>query len=342
MEFTEKDMKRIALTLLVLVLAVLVFFTLKPVLFAIIGGLILAYIFFPVYKWIEKRVKYKSLAAALVSVIVLIIIFLPLWFLAPVMMERIFEVFQFSQEIDIGRFVASLIPKVSDQLANQISEATNNAINKLTSLILNSIVEFLLDFGVVALNLLLVAFVFFFALREEAVLREFVSGLSPLDKTQEKALLKQFKDITQSIVYGQIVIGIIQGILAGLGLFIFKVPHAIVLTAIAITLSIIPVIGPSLVYIPVTAYLLFTVNPLLAIGYLLYNVLFVSSVDNILRTHWVSRKTQLSHAIVLIGMVGGLFTFGILGLILGPLILAYFITFLKAYKDKTLSTFFSA
>ena len=93
MEFTEKDMKRIALTLLVLVLAVLVFFTLKPVLFAIIGGLILAYIFFPVYKWIEKRVKYKSLAAALVSVIVLIIIFLPLWFLAPVMMERIFEVF---------------------------------------------------------------------------------------------------------------------------------------------------------------------------------------------------------------------------------------------------------
>ena len=65
-------------------------------------------------------------------------------------------------------------------------------------------------------------------------------------------------------------------------------------------------------------------------------------VDNILRTYLVSRKTNISPAVILVAMVGGFFIFGILGLLLGPLIAAYFILFLQAYRDKTLSHLFPA
>jgi predicted PurR-regulated permease PerM len=178
-------------------------------------------------------------------------------------------------------------------------------------------------------------------LKEEETLREFVSGLSPLNKTHEKTLIKQFSDITKTLIYGQFVIGLVQGIFAGIGFFVFKVPNALVLTVAAIVFSLIPVIGPSPVYIPVAIIMLLSGNPVIAIIFLIYNILVVSTVDNILRINLISRKTKMSQVIVLIGMIGGLFIFGVLGLILGPLILAYFITFLEAYKNRTLASLFS-
>ena len=73
--------------------------------------------------------------------------------------------------------------------------------------------------------------------------------------------------------------------------------------------------------------------------YLIYNVLIVSTFDNILRSYIVSKKTDISPAIIMVGMIGGLFIFGVLGLIIGPLILAYFVTFLRAYKEKKLGSY---
>ena len=135
--------------------------------------------------------------------------------------------------------------------------------------------------------------------------------------------------------------GVIQGIATGFGLIIFGVPNALILTFLAIFASILPMVGPWFIWVPVAIYLFVTGNAGAAIGFGLYSAIFVSSIDNILRPYIVSRKTGTSSVIVLIGMIGGLFLFGILGIILGPLILSYLILFLKAYKDKTLSDMFS-
>jgi predicted PurR-regulated permease PerM len=188
-----------------------------------------------------------------------------------------------------------------------------------------------------------VIFVFFFSLRDSEKLRNFASGLLPFGKNQEKQLIKQFEDITKSLLYGQVVAGLIQGVLASIALYVFGIPNALILSIVAIILSIIPIIGPGFVYVPVTIYMIIGGNnPLLAIGYFLFNVLIVSSIDNVFRAHFVSRKTNLSQAIVLIGMIGGFFVFNVVGLILGPLVLAYLITFLKAYKENNLSSFFDS
>ncbi|MBU0760385.1 MAG: AI-2E family transporter [Nanoarchaeota archaeon] len=341
MAITEKDIKRISVILFIALLAVLVFLILRPVLLAVIGGLILAYIFFPIYKKILQWVKYKSLAAALVSIFVLALILVPIWFLTPMMSQQVFEIFKFSQEFDINSLARSIFPSASEQFLAQVHISFTNALSKITSSILNSLVDFLLNFLVISLQILLVAFVFFFTLKDESKLREFVSGLSPLSRIQEAHLVKQFKDITQSIIYGQIVGGLIQGVFAGLGFLIFGIPNALILTVVAVILSVIPVIGPGFIYIPVGIYLLIIGKQLLAIGFLLFNLIIVSSIDSVLRAHWVSKKTRTSQAVMLVGMLGGFFIFGILGLIIGPLVLAYFITFLRAYKERTLSSLFS-
>jgi len=342
MEITEKDIKRISLILLVVFLGILVFLIIRPVILSIIAGLVLAYIFVPVYNWTVKYVKSKTLAASLISILALAIIIVPLWFAVPAMIDQVFEVFQFTQEINVQGFIKDILPGVSEAITTQIVITLNSALNGMTSSILNGLVSFLLDFPRKALHMVLIAFVFFFALRDKEELKEFAAGLSPLNKNQEKALVKQFKDITESIIHGQIIIGLLQGIFAGIGFLVFGINNALLLTALAIILSIIPVIGPSIIYLPIFLYLLATASPITAIGFLLYNVLIVSSIDNILRAQIVAMRTNLSQVVVLIGMIGGLFIFGILGILLGPLILAYFLTILKAYKERNLSSLFAS
>ena len=120
-----------------------------------------------------------------------------------------------------------------------------------------------------------------------------------------------------------------------------RIPHALLFAAMAIMLSIIPLIGPFIIWVPALIYLFIQGNTLSAVIFLIYNIVIVSNIDNILRIYILSKRTNLSTVIVLIGMIGGLFIFGILGLIIGPLLLAYFITFLHAYKDNTLSSLFN-
>ena len=94
-------------------------------------------------------------------------------------------------------------------------------------------------------------------------------------------------------------------------------------------------------YHPAAIYLFTSSSTPMAVGFTLYSLLFVSTIDNILRPYIVSRRTGVSSAVVLVGMIGGIFVFGILGILLGPLILSYVIVFLTAYKDKTLADMFS-
>ena len=184
-------------------------------------------------------------------------------------------------------------------------------------------------------------FVFFFTIRDTEKLQGFVKSLSPLSVVKEQQLIKHFKDITNSIVYGQIIIGIAQGILAGLGLLLFGVPNALILTLLATVLAIIPIVGPTLVWVPVTIYLLIKGSAVVAVAFFIYNAVIVNGIDNILRPYIVSKNTDISPVVILVGMIGGLFIFGILGLIIGPLILAYFLVFLQAYQEGKLDQLFA-
>ncbi|HLC31711.1 MAG TPA: AI-2E family transporter [Candidatus Nanoarchaeia archaeon] len=341
MEFGEKEIRRLVVILLIVTLGVLVFLIIRPVLVAILGGLLLGYVFFPLYKKTLEKVREPNTAAALISVMILVAIVVPLWYLIPLIAEQVFEIFKLSQTLDIGGIIRNLFPSASDQIIAQLIVTATSIIGTVTSSLLSALTGVFIELPSLALHLFIVAFVFFFTLRDSEKLSEMISAISPFNKTQEKEMVKQFKGITDSLIYGQVIVGLVQGILAGLGFLIFGVSNALVLSVLAIFFSIIPFIGPAVVWAPVTIYFFASGNVGIGIAYLLYNLLLVSTIDNVLRSYIVSRKSDISQAVIMVGMIGGLFVFGFLGLILGPLILAYFVTFLKAYKDKTLSSLFS-
>jgi len=340
MPIKSKDIRKLSVIALILVLIMLSFLVLKPILLSIIFALILAYAFLPLYRRIYAVFRERNVSALSVCVLIVLIIFIPLWFLIPLVIQQGFDMFKFTQEIDITGFVETILPTSSAQIKIESTSIISNFIGEITSASLNTLANILLDIPIVLLHLAVIIFVFFFALRDEDKLKEFVSGISPFKKEKQKILIKQFKNMTSSIIFGYILVGIIQGIATGIGLLIFGVPHALLLTVFAIFASIIPVLGPWLIWIPAVVYLLVVGKMGAAIGFAIYSAVLVSSIDNLLRSYIVSKRTGISTVIVLVGMIGGLLVFGILGIILGPLILSYLILFLEAYKNRTLADMF--
>lgn len=341
MPIDPKSVNRVSAIVLILLLIALAFILIRPILLSIVAGLILAFIVNPLYLKINSLIKRPTLSALISSILIVVIIFIPLWFLVPLVIRQVFDMFAFLQSSDVSTLVSVLFPAAPEEFTRQITGVISNFVSEISIGILNWLGNFLLNLPDLLLQGAVLIFVFFFALKDQDKLKKYVSELSPLNKEQEKILIKEFKGITSSIVYGYVIIGIIQGIAAGIGLFVFGIPRALLLTIIAIFASMFPLFGPWVVWLPAVIYLFVQGNVAAGIAFTIYGVLAVSSLDNILRPYIVSRKSSISPVVALVGMIGGLFVFGLLGLILGPLILAYLIIFLTAYKNKQLSSMFS-
>lgn len=338
----EKTFKKLTVALLILFLLVLSFIIIRPIFFSVVGGLILTYIFFPVYKKVLSVVREKNISAVIVILIVLIIIFIPFWFLLPSMIRQILDAYLYAQKINVIEFMRKVIPSISQiEVTKEFALSVNTMISTLISKIISAISSSLSNLPSIALNMVIVIFTFFFGMRDGELFKKYVASLSPFSKSAEADLSSRFKNITKAVIFGYFVVGIIQGIFTGLGLWVFGVPQVILLTVFAMLASLIPMFGAWLIWIPSSIYLIVSGHAIAGIGLALYGALFVSWIDNILRIYLLSRQTKISSAIVIIGMFGGLAVFGFLGLILGPLILSYLLLLLDAYRDKKFMSLFS-
>jgi predicted PurR-regulated permease PerM len=327
--------KKIMTIVIVAILSVLAFLLLKPILISIITGILLAYVFIPVYKIFHKYTKSKNFSAIIISVVLVILIVVPFWFLTPVVIDQSIKIYFASQQMDFVTPLKKIFPSffASEQFSNEIGAVIHSFVTKTTNSLMNTFSELLLNLPVLSLHLMVVAFIFFFVLRDHEEIVEYIRSLLPFTKDVEKKLFDNTKGITNSVIYGQIVIGLIQGIITGLGFFIFGVSNALLLTLLATLAGILPIIGTGLVVVPVVAYLLIAGNTVPAIGVSIFGIIS-STIDNVLRPIIVSKRTQIHSGVLLVGMISGIFLFGVLGLILGPLILSYLLVILEVYRNK--------
>jgi len=327
--------KRITTTVIFLALAVLSFFMMRPILLAIIFGVILAILFNPVYDWLYKITKIKFLSAGVICIFLLLLIFLPIWFLAPVLVDESIKVYKASLQMDFITPIRQIFPSLfpTEEFASQAGSILHSFIITGTNSLMNSFSDIVLTIPKIFFQLLIVFFTLFFVLRDKETILVYVQSILPFSKEVERELFKSSRDITRSVFYGQFFIGSIQGIILGIGLFIFRVPNAILLSLFAILAGIFPIVGPSLISVPVVIYLLIAGNTLAAIGVGIFGIL-ASFSDPILRPIFFSKVAKMHPGLAVIGMIGGFLLFGVLGFIIGPLIIAYSMILLEIYRDK--------
>ncbi|MEI6058341.1 MAG: AI-2E family transporter [archaeon] len=335
--------KRISMLVLVIILFVLAFFVIKDLLIPIMFGLLFAYIFHPVFNVIYKRVKYRTLSALILIILIVIVIAVPLILVTPLIIRQTVDTYISIQNVDIVASLEKVLPSlIPAEYSKTISASLSNLVGKIFTTFLNEFQSFLVNVFDWILKGAVFLFVFFFAVKDSEKLKEYFTKLSPLSESTENKFMNEFRGITNALIYGQVLIAIIQGLVLGVGLFILGVPKAITLSAVTMIVAMIPVLGAWLIWLPVSVVLITTGHASEGVILILYGALFVSLIDNLLRPIFLSKKSVLSIPISFVGIIGGLYFLGLAGIILGPLILAYALIIIDFYKQGKLNEIFKS
>lgn len=298
----------------------------------------------PIYvilsRWLGGRRYLASLvsllllfAVVLIPIVVLTIVFVGQAVnvgqsLTPIVVNYLKEPGSFTMILEELPFYEELIP-YEDQMTSQIA----NAVEGFGRLLVSQISNFAL--GTVQFLFLTVVFsytFFFFLVDGEKVVNAVLYYL-PLQDQDERLMLRKFTSVTQAMVVGTLLIGILQGALAGIAFAIAGVPNAVFWGTVMALLSIIPGVGSALVWLPASIVLVVQGSFGAGLGLLLFCLLVVGSVDNLLRPVLVGKHTDMHELMIFFGTLGGLFTFGMAGLLIGPLIASLFITIWEIYGD---------
>ncbi len=330
----KEQLNNIITWVLILIVLVLAYMVLKPILIAIIFGFIFGYIFRPVEKKLRKVFRNKTLSTIIMLVFLLSLIIIPIVSFTPTLIRQTFQVYGDLQAFDLSAIFNKIsTPLLSEEIIHRLDTSLNSFINQSVNSIMQSFSKILINIPGILLQIFVTFFIFFFVIRDFEVLNKYIAKISPFSIGTGKMLSNEFKSVTNAVLMGQVLVGLIQGLLMGLGFLILGFNNILTLTVLSMVLSIIPIIGPWLVWGPAALFLLMQGDTTIAIILALYGAIFVSNIDNLIRPYFLSRSSNLPVVVSLVGTVGGLMVFGIIGLILGPLILAYALIVIEMYKS---------
>ncbi|MBN2422234.1 AI-2E family transporter [Candidatus Woesearchaeota archaeon] len=331
--------KKYISVIIVVLLGVFCLLIIKPYIISIVSAMIIVYVFYPIYKIIEKRIKHRIISSVIMCSMVILIIILPVLSImnsllgeAPKIISVIRNDFNFSEIhlVEITEFMA-------EHFGIQLD--FSGILNSLVSSIIGISKNFLLALPNTILNFFIMFFFMYYLFKDGEIFVKNIEKYIPFSSEQKTLLINRIRKTTSAVLYGHIVTAIAQGIIAGIGYFIFGTIAPIFLGLLTTFFALFPVAGPPLIYVPISVYLFLTslqasdyFGVARSIGLLIYGIGIVSTVDNIIKPKIISDQAQIHPLIIIIGVFGGLSLFGFIGFILGPLIFAVFFEILKAYQ----------
>lgn len=324
--------------LLMLALVSLAFiFLLKPFFSAIFWACIIGILFYPVHQRLLKRWARPNLAALATLGICVLVGVIPALFIAISFFQEGANIYQSIQsgEINPAEYVERIrnglpavqqlmerlnidIAAIKDQLSSAAIGISRMAAQNAVQIGQNTLRFF------VSLGLML--YVAFFILRDGKQLIALLIRALPLGDEREHMLFRKFAEVTRATIKGNLVVAAIQGTLGGIIFAILGIPGALLWGVVMTLLSLIPVVGAGLIWVPVAIYLFAIGNwgeGLILTG---FGAGVIGLVDNVLRPLLVGRDTKLPDYIVLLSTLGGFVVFGMNGFVIGPLIAALFVS----------------
>lgn len=337
-EERRESYRKTAALFLVIVVLTLSFLIVKPFLIAILSAAALAYIFYPLYqtflKKLPKKMRAKELGAILTCLIIILIVLIPAAIITTVVTLEAKHGYHFmrgmmnGQELTLPPFLSQWsgylpqIKEIATDLAGQLIGFIQGIVKGIPSVIL---------------SIFITIFSTYYFLKHGRDLYNFLAEIVPLPEGKYNQIIKRFDDLSRGMIMGQVVVGLVQGVLAALGFMFAGVPSPLLFGALTAIISIIPLLGAALVWVPVDLYLFFhglmTGNYWPAIILFFYGMFVISLIDNLLKPKIVGDHAKIHPLLVLFGILGGIQLFGLPGILIGPLILTIFDLVIEIYKE---------
>ncbi len=340
-------LQKVLLFGLFFVLIFLSFHVLKYFIVPVVWATIIAYITWPLYQSVQRMCGPRpTLSATIMMILVTLVVGIPLTFAIFILQHEGRNLYYelqkqvFSGHLNVPDFIRDLpfVGKEISRSLREINEDPNSIINSISvwiqghlnygRFLLSEISRNLIKLGFAMLSL------FFFYRDGQTILNQVSKALEMVIGPRVHHYLDTISETTRAVVYGVGLTAIAQALLAGVSYFVAGVPNPMVLTIVTFLFALIP-FGPPLAYGSVALWLFSQGQTIEAIGVMAWGVCVVSTADNVIRPLVISGATQIPFLLIMFGVLGGIASFGLIGLFIGPVILAVLLAIWREWLHET-------
>ena len=313
----------------------------KPFAGVLAWATVLVIVFYPVHQRLASKTGRPALSALLSCVLVILTILVPV-VLVTIAVLREFSGAAQSLQSNLALFLDPNSPLTGrplrwlgqfvdvEQLRSQ--EQLLEWLKGRSGAIAGQTLGFLGGAIGILVQMFFVVFTMYYLFRDGDRILAAIRDALPLETKQAEAILARTRDVVGASVYGVFSIAIVQGTLGGLAFWVLGLPSAIVWGVAMIFLSMIPMLGAFIVWVPAAIYLFATGHYVKGIVLVLWGTLVIGMIDNFLRPKLVGGRTKLHELLIFFAVLGGLQVFGVLGIVLGPVVLAITLALVDVFR----------
>lgn len=324
-----------------LILGYLSYNVLKPFLSPILWAIVLTIVFYPLYAYISRYIRWRTAASLIVVAIIIMVIIGPFTYLIITLGKEIKQISTYSDSDVLAKIienptVAWILGKVQVAFGIEDVDIDKLVVKNISTIgkdLIGRITESAKDIVTALINFIFMGFSLFFLLREGPDFMSKIRDYLPFSDAQKDRLVSQIKDMVISTIYGGVIVALSQGLLGGVAFFALGISSpAIWGTAIAI-MSFIPMLGTFSIWGPACVYLFIQSKIIKGFILLVIGAFGISMIDNILKPIIISGRTKMHTLVIFFSVLGGIKLFGLLGLIMGPLVVALFISVFEIFRN---------
>jgi predicted PurR-regulated permease PerM len=310
-----------------------------PFLLPIFWAIVLAIVCYPIYRKITEALSGRSSAAALITIVLLVLcVGAPLISVATLLAGEAIDAYHWlgANPTVVPHMVDSVESYLGTWGVPQLSlaDAVQTYSEGITSWIANEALSLGTATGLTAVKTLLTLYLLFYMLRDGDRLLRFFEYILPLGNARERHLYNTFVSITRALFKGTLVTALIQGALGGILFWIAGMPSLILFTALMTIFACIPGIGPAIVWLPASIIQIALGNTVSGVIILVGGFGVIGMIDNIVRPLLVGRDTSLPDALIMVSILGGLVSYGMPGLIIGPVAAGLALALLEMFASE--------
>lgn len=314
------------ISLILLVLLYLVYKIFSPFLLMVVLGFVIAVVIEPIFRLLETRWHNKHLAGIASVILVIVFVIVPLIFFLTIIFSEAKSLVGSLASHDslITEFNNRIIEfaRGYDLTAAEDSQTFQQYFQKGIEFLASSALKITSSIPKILTGIIIMLMAVYYLLVNRDRIAEYITEINPLTRKETETYYQRAQDLIIATVRGNLVIIVLQGVAGGVGFALFGVGSPVLLGLLYTFASTIPIVGAALVWVPAVVVLFVKGSTMYAILLALWCMLFVGTIDNFLAPKLIQKRAKLHQFFILIGVVGGVSAFGILGLVLGPLLIA--------------------
>lgn len=313
----------------------------QPFLVPIAWAVVFCVVFYPAYAFTLRYIRLKAVASLITLLLILIVIIGPFSYITYALINELSDLVgnpeaatKTMTSLLSDERIVNIIEKVQPYtgLEGPSEEIISENLKKGGKKIIENLTAGFSNVLSVGANFVLMAFTIFFLLKDGTGFLLKVRDYLPFSEQQKDRLASQVKDMIVSTIYGGVVVAIIQGILGGLAFLILGIGSPIFWGSAMSLVSFVPMLGTSIIWVPASIILLIQGAYMKGIALVIIGIFVISMVDNILKPLIIGGRTKMPTVIIFFTVLGGIKLFGLLGLIMGPLVFALFLSVFEIFR----------